>query len=81
MTRVGGAAYKRGTVRREVSNITKARLDERFGTSKFIERDEDDDVEERLRDKYEKDQPAGAILKFVVNKYLDAYGTDNRRVS
>ena len=31
--------------------------------------------------KYEKDQPAGAILKFVVNKYLEVYGTDNRRVS
>ena len=31
--------------------------------------------------KFEKDQPAGAILKFVVNKYLDVYGKDNRRVS
>ena len=81
MTRVGGAAYKRGTVRREVSNITKARLDERFGTSKFIERDEDDDVEERLRDKYEKDQPAGAILKFVVNKYMEHYFPAGGRVA
>jgi hypothetical protein len=31
--------------------------------------------------KYEKDQPAGAILKFVVNKYLEVYGTDNGRVA
>ena len=31
--------------------------------------------------KYEKDQPAGAILKFVANKYHEVYGKDNRRVS
>ena len=52
-----------------------------IGTSKFIERDEDDDVEERLRYKYEKDQPAGEILKFVVNKYMDLYFPAGGRVA
>ena len=72
---------ERGTVSRGVTNITKVRLDERFATSKAIEKDDDDDSDEELYYKYEKDQPAGAILKFVVNKYLEVYGTDNRRVS
>ena len=55
-----------------------------IGTSKAIERDDSDsdsDSDEELLFKYEKDQPAGAILKFVANKYLEVYGTDNRRVS
>ena len=66
-----------------------ARLDLQFGTSKAIKKDDGDSSgdsagdssDEELYYKYEKDQPAGAILKFVVNKYLEVYGTDNRRVS
>ena len=57
------------------------KLDERFGTSKAIENDDSDDSDGELYYKYEKDQPAGAILKFVVNKYLEVYGKDDRRVS
>ena len=72
---------ERGTRTRPVRNITEEKLDERFGTAKAIEKDDDDDSDEELYYKYEKDQPAGAILKFVVNKYLEVYGTDNRRVS
>ena len=54
------------------------------GTSKAIEKDDDDSSDEEMDyrcPRYEKDQPAGAILKFVANKYLEVYGTDNRRVS
>ena len=64
-----------------------ARLDERFCTAKAIEKEDDDSSDEDEDDaggrraRYEKDQPAGAIFKFVVNKYLEVYGTDNRRVS
>ncbi len=61
-------------------NATLAKLDARFATSKAIEKDDDDDSDEELYYKYEKDQPAGAILKFVANKYLEVYGADNRRV-
>ena len=75
------AYIKTGTRKRKVTNITKARLDERFGTAKLIEKDDDASSDEELYYKYEKDQPAGAILKFVVNKYLEVYGTDNQRVS
>ena len=60
-----------------------------IGTAKAIERDDDgssgdssdEDVADSRRPRYEMDQPAGTILKLVVNKYLEAYGTDNRRVS
>ena len=57
-----------------------------IGTSKAIEKDDDDDSDSDedqhwLCARYEKDQPAGAILKSVANKYLEVYGTDNRRVS
>ena len=62
-------------------NVTKARLDLQFCTAKAIEKDDDDDSDEELYYKYEKDQPAGAILKSVANKYLEVYGTDNQRVS
>jgi len=65
-----------------VTNITKARLDARFGTSKAIEKDDDDDdSDEELWYKYEKDQPAGAILKFVVNKYMEHYFPAGGRVA
>ncbi len=77
-----------GTMKRPVKDITKEKLDERFGTAKAIENDDDssgdssdEEVADGRRPRYEKDQPAGAILKFVVNKYLDVYGKDNRRVS
>ena len=72
---------KEGTMKRPVKNITTAKLDERFGTAKAIEKGDDDDSDKELYYKYEKDQPAGAILKSVVNKYLEVYGKDNRRVS
>jgi len=62
-------------------NVTLARLDMMFGTSKAIEKDNDDDSDDELYYKYEKDEPAGAILKFVANKYLEVYGSDNQRVS
>ena len=52
-----------------------------FGTSKAIEKDDDDDSDEELYYKYEKDQPAGAILKFVVNKYMELYFPDGGRVA
>ena len=57
-----------------------------IGTAKMIENDDSDDSDEELHPMarpfaYEKDQPAGAILKLVSNKYLEVYGTDNRRVS
>ena len=75
-------------MRRTVTNITKTKLDERFGTSKAIQNDDSDDSDEesdeewdRLSPRYEKDQPAGAILKFVANKYLELYAKDNRRIS
>ena len=44
-------------VSRGVTNITKVRLDERFATSKAIEKDDDDDSDEELYFKYEEDQP------------------------
>ena len=72
---------EQGGVKKTINNVTKPRLDMVFGTSKAIEKDDDDDSDEELFFKYEKDQPAGAILKFVVNKYLEVYGKDNRRVS
>ena len=75
---------ERGRRKKQIHNVTKARLDLMIGTSKAIERDDSDsdsDSDEELLFKYEKDQPAGAILKFVANKYLEVYGTDNRRVS
>ena len=34
-----------------------------------------------VRYKYEKDQPAGEILKFVVNKYLELYFPAGGRVA
>ena len=72
---------ERGTVSRGVTNITKVRLDERFATSKAIEKDDDDDSDEELFFKYEKDQPAGAILKFVINKYMEHYFPAGGRVA
>ena len=71
---------------RPVTNITKTKLDERFGTAKAIERDDSDsdsnsDSDEELYYKFEKDQPAGAILKFVVNKYLEQYHPASDRVA
>ena len=77
----GQSHIERGSVEKGVNNVTEPRLDMMFGTSKAIEKDDDDDSDEELYYKYEMDQPAGAILKFVVNKYLDVYGKDNRRVS
>ena len=72
---------KSGTMRRPVTNITKTKLDECFGTSKAIEKDDDDDSDEELVFKYEKDQPAGEILKFVVNKYMEQYFPAGGRVA
>ena len=71
----------KGRIRKPMRNVTLARLDMMFGTSKAIEKDNDDDSDDELYYKYEKDEPAGAILKFVANKYLEVYGSDNRRVS
>ena len=62
-------------------NITEEKLDERFGTAKAIEKDDDDDSDEELYYKYEKDQPAGAILKFVINKYMEHYFPAGGRVA
>ena len=31
--------------------------------------------------KFEKDQPAGAILKFVINKYMEQYSPAGGRVA
>ena len=70
-----------GKMERPVTNITKTKLDERFGTAKAIEKDDDDDSDEELYYKYEKDQPAGAILKFVVNKYMEHYFPAGGRVA
>ena len=75
------ANIDRGRVTRDMKNVTKARLDMIFGTSKAIERDEDDDSDEELVFKYEKDQPAGEILKFVVNKYMEHYFPAGGRVA
>ena len=75
------AKIKAGRVTREAYNITKARLDERFGTAKAIEKDDSDSDEEESAYKYEKDQPAGEILKFVVNKYLELYFPAGGRVA
>ena len=72
---------ERGTVSRGVTNITKVRLDERFATSKAIEKDDDDDSDEELYFKYEEDQPAGEILKFVVNKHMEHYFPAGGRVA
>ena len=72
---------KSGTMDRPVTNITKPRLDARFGTSKAIENDDSDDSDEELFFKYEKDQPAGAILKFVINKYMEHYFPAGGRVA
>ncbi len=82
---------ERGRITKTIHNVTKARLDMMIATAKAIEKDDDDesdddesdddDTPERCRFKYEKDQPAGAILKSVVNKYLEVYGKDNQRVS
>jgi hypothetical protein len=80
---------EQGGVTKSCSNVTMARLDLQFGTSKAIKKDDGDSSgdsagdssDEELYYKYEKDQPAGAILKFVVNKYLEVYGTDNGRVA
>ena len=66
------AKIERGRITKPVNNVTMARLDLLFGTAKAIEKDDaDDSDDEELFYKYEKDQPAGAILKFVVNKYLE----------
>ena len=54
---------KKGRITCGVKNITKEKLDERFGTAKAIEKEDDD---EELFYKYEKDQLAGAIVKSVV---------------
>ena len=81
--RVSCTAPKKGRITKRINNVTKARLDLMVGTSKAIEKDDDDSSDEEMDyrcPRYEKDQPAGAILKFVANKYLEVYGTDNRRV-
>ena len=75
---------ERGRREKNIHNVTKARLDLMIGTAKAIERDDDDSSDEEMDwrcPRYEKDQPAGTILKFVANKYLEVYGKDNRRVS
>ena len=67
-----------------MKNVTEARLDLMFGTSKAIERDDDDSSDEEIAPqcaRYEKDHPAGAILKFVVNKYMELYFPDGGRVA
>ena len=85
-------AIKSGGTSRPVRNITKARLDARFATSKAIERDDDssgdssddssdEDVADGRSPRYEKDQPAGEILKFVVNKYMELYFPAGGRVA
>ena len=62
-----------------VKNVTMARLNARYGTAREIQKDgssddsdEDSDEEESVF-KYEKDQPAGAIFRYVINKYLGHY--------
>ena len=72
---------ERGTRTRPVRNITEEKLDERFGTAKAIEKGDDDDSDKELYYKYEKDQPAGAILKFVINKYMEHYFPAGGRVA
>ena len=60
-----------------------------IGTSRAIEMDDDDssgdssdeEVADGRRLRYEKDQPAGAILKFVVNKYMEHYFPAGGRVA
>ena len=59
--------------------VSMARLNARYGTAREIQRDgssddsdEDSDEEESVF-KYEKDQPAGAIFRYVINKYLGHY--------
>merc|ERR1712154_61611 len=74
-------SIEKGRTLKTIPNVTKAKLDERFATSKAFQKEEDDDSDEELFYKYEKDQPAGAIFKSVINKYLEVYGKDNRRVS
>ena len=71
---------KRGRITKTIIDVTEARLDLMIGTSRpvALEKDDSDDDDVFV---YEKDQPAGAIVKFVANKYLEVYGTDNRRVS
>ena len=77
----GQSHIERGSVEKGVNNVTEPRLDMMFGTSKAIEKDDDDDSDEELYYKYEKDQPAGAILKFVVNKYMEHYFPAGGRVA
>ena len=60
---------KAGTITKPVSKTTKVKLDECFGTAKAIEKNDDDcsdeDVADGRRARYEKDQPAGAVFKFL----------------
>ena len=74
-------AIAKGRIKKPIINVTKARLDMMIGTAKPIEKDDDDDSDEELWYKYEKDQPAGAILKFVVNKYMEHYFPAGGRVA
>ena len=71
-----------------MKNVTKARLDLMVGTAKAIEKDDDDSSDDSSdedtygrRPRYEKDQPAGEILKFVVNKYMEHYFPAGGRVA
>ena len=75
------AVIEKARIIRGTRNVTKARLDLQFGTAKAIEKEDDDDSDEELYFKFEKDKPAGAILKFVANKYLALYFPANGRVA